>query len=247
MSPFLADAADIAESARLAYVGADFLAAAQRYGDAAELAPTDARERWQYRLWQGYALSERGLRFGEPGPLHAAVAIYRTQALPLAPRQRAPADWAATQNNLGNALSVLGRRGDEAALQGAIAAFRAALEVRTRAAAPADWATTQNNLGIALQVLGERGDQAALQGAIAAYRAALEVRTRAAAPADWAMTQNNLGLALELRGDRSGSKDDWREAAACYRAALEIWTREHYPAQYEGASRILARVLEKLG
>ena len=38
----------------------------------------------------------------------------------------------------------------------AVAAFRAALEVRTREAMPADWATTQNNLGTALQLLGER-------------------------------------------------------------------------------------------
>jgi hypothetical protein len=60
-------------------------------------------------------------------------------------------DWAGTQNNLGNALADLGARaGDTAALQDAVTAFRAALEVRTREASPMDWAMTQNNLGNAL-------------------------------------------------------------------------------------------------
>ncbi|MEO8812605.1 MAG: hypothetical protein ABI376_06815, partial [Caulobacteraceae bacterium] len=60
-----------------------------------------------------------------------------------------------------------------------MAAYRAALEVRTRETMPADWAMTQNNLGNALSTLGERAGGAAgieaLDQAVAAHRAALEV------------------------------------------------------------------------
>ena len=78
-------------------------------------------------------------------------------------------DWAMTQNNLGNALRVLGERGDDDALKGAVTAYRDALTVYTPEAAPMQWATTQNNLGTALQVLGERGDDDALKGAVTAF------------------------------------------------------------------------------
>ena len=97
-----------------------------------------------------------------------------------------PQAWAATQNNLGNVLWALGERasGEQGAqyLEQAVAAFRAALEVRTREQVPQDWAATQNNLGNVLRVLGERvsGEQGAqyLEQSVAAYRAALEVKTR---------------------------------------------------------------------
>ena len=70
-----------------------------------------------------------------------------------------PADWAMTQNNLGNALASQGERtsGSEGLrlLDEAVTAYRDALTVRTRADMPADWAMTQNNLGTALQTQGD--------------------------------------------------------------------------------------------
>ena len=72
--------------------------------------------------------------------------------MPIAPRDRFPLDWAGTQNNLGNALAMLGEReSGTARLAEAVAAFRAALEVLTRHRVPLDWAKTQNNLGNALE------------------------------------------------------------------------------------------------
>jgi len=54
-------------------------------------------------------------------------------------------------------LDTIGERETGTArLEEALAAYRAALEVRTREASPPDWAATQNNLGGVLQRLGER-------------------------------------------------------------------------------------------
>ena len=102
-----------------------------------------------------------------------------------------------TQSNLGMVLRDLGERasGEQGAqyLEQSLAAYRAALEVRTREQLPQQWATTQNNLGMVLAVLAERasGEQGAqyLEQSLAAYRAALEVRTREQLPQGWAATQ----------------------------------------------------------
>jgi tetratricopeptide (TPR) repeat protein len=93
-------------------------------------------------------------------------------------------DWAATQNNLGNALRTLGQReSGTARLEEAIAAYRAALEERTRQRVPLDWAMTQNNLGIALKALGERENGTAhLTEAVSAFDACLTVAETAWQP-----------------------------------------------------------------
>ena len=65
-------------------------------------------------------------------------------------------------NLRGMALRTCGQRGDETALDRAIAAFHAVLEVRTRNTAPMDWAMTKNTLDNVLLRQGQRGDKAAL-------------------------------------------------------------------------------------
>jgi Tetratricopeptide repeat len=73
------------------------------------------------------------------------------------PRDRVSLSCAATQNNLGNALKVLGERESETAhLEQAVAAYHAALEEYTRDRVPLDWAATQSNFGHPLEKLGER-------------------------------------------------------------------------------------------
>ena len=91
-----------------------------------------------------------------------------------------PELWALTQNNLGNALRVLGERaGDTERLKEAVEAHRAALEEYTRERMPGFWAFTQNNLGDALRILGEsEGGTIRFEEAAAAYRAALEEYSR---------------------------------------------------------------------
>jgi exonuclease VII small subunit len=78
------------------------------------------------------------LRPGESGTerLEEAVAAYR-DALEELTHERVPLDWAATQNNLGNALTTLGEReSGTARLEEAVAAYRDALEELTRENAP---------------------------------------------------------------------------------------------------------------
>jgi len=98
---------------------------------------------------------------------------------------------------LGNVLTRLGEReGSRVRLKEAVAAYHAALEVRTRDRTPLDWATTQNNLGNALGTLGRReGGTMQLKEAVVAFRAALEEWTRERTPLDWAtaFTQSTCG------------------------------------------------------
>ena len=95
-----------------------------------------------------------------------------------------PLKWAATQNNLGLALSTLGEReSGTRCLEEAAAAYRWALKERTRERVPLDWAMTQTNLGVALLRLGEReSGTRRLEEAVAAFREALEERTRERVP-----------------------------------------------------------------
>jgi hypothetical protein len=97
--------------------------------------------------------------------------------------------WAMTQNNLGAALRDLGARaGDTDALQDAVTAFRAALEVRTREAAPYLHAQTMENLAIARlarATLPDAPDRAAdLAAALDAVDDALSVYTPEHTPYD---------------------------------------------------------------
>ena len=158
-------------------------------------------------------------------------------------------NWAATQMNLGTALSRLGEReSGTARLEEAVAAYRAALEERTRDRVPLQWAQTQNNLGIALWRLGEReSGTARLEEAVAAYRAALEERTRDRVPLDWAMTQMNLGTALLRLGERESGTARLEEAVAAYRAALEERTRDRVPLDWAMTQMNLGTALLTLG
>ena len=82
----------------------------------------------------------------------------------------------------------------------AVAAFRAALEVRTREELAQQWAMTQNNLGDALReqgtCLGGGEGVRLLSEAVEAFRAALEVFTEESSPHFRAIASANLAKAL---------------------------------------------------
>ncbi|MGQ3685677.1 MAG: hypothetical protein ACUBOA_11835 [Candidatus Loosdrechtia sp.] len=136
----------------------------------------DAKARGATLISLGGALRVLGEQGGRNESLVEAVAMYH-EALKEYTRERAPLQWAATQNNLGIALRKLGERetGTER-LEDAVAAFQEALKERTQERVPLNWATTQNNRGGALLRLGERepGTER-LEEAVAAFREALKV------------------------------------------------------------------------
>src|SRR5258708_39478609 len=115
----------------------------------------------------------QGSQFGDNAAAASGITRYR-KLLEMKSRERAPLDWAETQNNLGNSLTRLGaRESGTTRLEEAVDAYRAALSERTRERGPLQWAQTQNNLGPALRRLRARESATArLEEAGAGPRAA---------------------------------------------------------------------------
>ena len=107
------------------------------------------------------ASREQAAQYLEQSYLEQSVAACWA-ALEVYTREQFPQDWAATQNNLGNVLAVLGERasGEPTAqyLEQSAAAFRPALGVYAREQLPQDSAATQNSLGSVPENLGERAE-----------------------------------------------------------------------------------------
>jgi uncharacterized caspase-like protein len=237
-----------AKSADTYSLAFEYLKAAEDYRKAFEQVERwDGGRAWQYRQAEADALRKYGDQKGDNDALMRSIEAYR-YALTFAPRGDQPDNWAATQNNLGIALQILGQ-GEVGTthLAEAVAAYRAALEEYTRERAPLLWATTQNNLGTAFETLGEReAGTARLEEAVAAFHAALEERTRERVPLDWGATQNNLGNALLILGEREGGTARLEEAVAAYRAALEVYTRDRMPLDWAAAQNNLGNALQSL-
>jgi hypothetical protein len=228
--------------------GLRYREAATLYREASGLVAFDPQAAWQWLMQAARALDDLGREFGDNDALRDAIALYG-DVLALAPRDRVPLDWAATQNNLGTALWKLGaRESGTARLEKAVTAYRLALQEWTRDRVPLDWATTQNNLGIALQTLGAReSGTARLEEAVAAYRLALQERTRDRVPLNWATTQNNLGIALQTLGERESGTARLEEAVAAYRLALQEQTRDRVPLDWAMTQNNLGNALATLG
>lgn len=200
----------------------------------------------QWRLVMGAALArqEQGELMGGRAPLDRAIMLYRDEALPLAPRDERPLDWADTLNSLGNALRELGRQArDTAILSEAVRAYQAALQEYTRERAPHDWAIVQADLASALGTWGglERGT-ARLQQAVSAYRAALTV-LREHSRSHWGITQYNLSHTLGTLATREPDRPWLAEAVQALEAALQEVTREQMPREwamiYNGLGNLL--------
>ena len=247
-----------AELGRLAHARARYFEAADHFAAAAGLAQSfDPEVYAQYKSEEANSAAEHGEVFAGLDLLRRSVAAYEA-ALTVYTQSDMQAQWAATQNNLGTALSALGDRlGGEAGAQrlsDAVAAYEAALTVRTQSDMPADWAMTQNNLGVVLGALGTRlGGEAGAQrlsDAVAAHEAALTVYTQSDMQAQWAATQNNLGTALSALGDRLGGEAGAQrlsDAVAAYEAALTVRTQSDMPADWAMTQNNLGVVLGALG
>src|SRR5215475_6125654 len=207
--------------------------AAKHFANSAGMfSPNSAYEdkRISYLQKEASALLQQGDEFGDNDALLSAIERYK-RLIDLAPRQRMPLGWARTQDGLGIALTIFGRRqSGTAKLEEAVASFREALKERTRERVPLDWAMTQTNLGAALFRLGEReSGTAKLEESVVAHREALKEWTRERAPLEWATTHHNLGNALFSLGWRESGTAKLEEAVTVYREALKEQTRERAP------------------
>ncbi len=137
-------------------------------------------------------------------------------------------------------------RGDNAALQQAIDAYRLARDQQPRERVPQDWAATTHDLGIALSELGlrEAGTER-LDEAIATLRAALQIRNPNAAPKAWAETEASLATALWWRGERDSETARLEEAVTAYRAVLDVPSDD--AMQRAATQTSLGAVLLKIG
>ena len=155
------------------------------------------------------------------------------------------------QAALGDALLAWGERevGTQR-LEGAVAAYRLALEGRPQAKVPMRWAKTQSKLGSALTVLGRRkGDTALLEKAVEAFRLALEGQAGTTGAANRAKTQNNLGNALQAWGKLESGSARLEDAVEAYRLALEELSRTRLdkPLEWASTQNNLGTALAALG
>ena len=160
--------------ARLRYVEA-----ATHFAKAASVFPpgsTYEGKRIGYITRQASALYQQGEDFGDNGALRLAIELYK-RVIDLSSRERAPLQWAAMQNSLGNALRVLGGHESGAAnLEEAVAAYREALMELTRERAPLALGHDADQSGQCAPGYspGARARRAKLEEAVAAYREALK-------------------------------------------------------------------------
>ncbi|WP_298374735.1 tetratricopeptide repeat protein [Azospirillum sp.] len=240
-------AATRVERARLSKLRLDHRAAADHFLAAANLLPAGDTEARGNRLTDSAdALRHHGEERGDNDALRRAIARYR-EALP--PHARHPALWGRIQNNLGDALRVLGEReSGTGRLTEAVEAFQNALREHTQERVPLEWAATQNNLGNTLTRLGEReSGTGRLIEAVEAFQNALREHTQERVPLKWATTQNNLGAALRVLGERESGTGRLTESVEAYRNALRERTQERVPLAWArtqtnmgGALRLLA-------
>ena len=164
---------------------------------------------------------QRGEDIGLNLDLEVAIEIAR---LALSRQDFSETEIGGWHYNLGVALSTIGRRAtDMVRLEGAVTAFRAALDYSQRQRDPLRWAMAQDGLGIALAELGKReSGTARLEEAVQAFRAALEERARQGAEIEWAQSLVNLGFALQMLGDREAGTARLEEAVATHHLAIQI-------------------------
>ncbi len=242
-------AAVYAKSAQTYALAGDYAAAAADYGRAfAEIERWDEALAWRYRAGEANALNWLGHYGADNGALARSVETWK-RALEIAPRDKRPLDWAASQAGLGAALWTQGDRlGVRADSEAAIEALRASLEEYDRPTHPGEWADAQSLLGAVLLTTGlqDTGKERLLL-ARDALTAAAEVRTRDAAPAEWSRIQNRLGLSIYALGTRDPGTELLHQALGVFDDTLKVRTRDGTPMDWAQTQNNRALVLSTLG
>lgn len=144
-------------------------------------------------------------------------------ALKKTSKTKEPGNWASRQNGLGAVLLEMGiREQDQALLQEALVAHRAALSVAQKSnAINADIHWT--NLGNALEALGElTNDANTLREAEAAHAESLSHTDKESDALGWQATQSNLAVAQRWLGAVTRDQEKLQESRDSYAACAEL-------------------------
>jgi tetratricopeptide (TPR) repeat protein len=229
--------------AELAMARLDYARAAELFQEAVEsLRESDHERRLHLALRRADALWHAGDEAGDARTLREAASAYSAAADAAAAAGYRPLMAAASQG-LGDALLALADHQPSAELlEGAVAAFRAALKGLPREANPRRWALANFSLGNALarlceihQTTGERLEQAS-----SAYQNALGVLTREADALRWAVINLNHATVLIRLGQIRDTRANWHAAAAAMVPALEVFEAQGAHRYAEQARRSLA-------
>jgi hypothetical protein len=185
-----------------------------------------------------------------------ANAYYRD--LQIYSREHAPAEWAATQNNLGATLVAQAQlvEGPEwhHLLTQAVTAYRAALEVDTPEGTPTQWAREQSNLGNALSGLAQLAEGSEqhdlLTQAATAYHAALQIYTPEQTSAQWARVLMHLArvqlMMASLENDAEGRCAMLQEASQGMEDILSFFGQEENSVFSQQARQLSRTIQEKI-
>ncbi|MBP6030061.1 MAG: tetratricopeptide repeat protein [Sphingobium sp.] len=203
---------------------------------ALELAAGARGNAWELQMANGRQWLDRAELFSDRAAAERALAIYRDEALPLAPRETARKYWGLAQQSIGLAhlqIAMLDTDLASGAFNSALAAFQLAdLELKREPDA-SDWANLQSNLGNLNLRLAERNHQpVTMRAAASRFAAALEVVRREDDAAFWAALNDNLGNAYLLQGQFQRDANLAAKAITAYEKALEVRTRENSPREW---------------
>jgi tetratricopeptide (TPR) repeat protein len=173
--------------------------------------------------------------------LHFAVELY-DKALAICPQDMRLL-WARITARKGTALQAIPSQGT-AELEGARAAFEAAIPMLIDFGRPEELAEAEMNLGVVVQNLAGAG-RARIVDAIAAYQRALRTFDRARHPQEFAILQNNLATAF-LSMPVGDARAKMREAMAvqAFEEGLKIVNLVDHPAEYAMLQNNLGNALQ---
>ena len=187
---------------------------------------------------------------------HKANAYYTD--LQVYSREHTPAEWAATQNNLGTTLVAQARlvEGPERhkLFTQAVTAYRSALEVHTPESSPTQWATEQSNLGNALSALAQlaKGSEQRdlLTQAATAYQAALQIYTPEQTSAQWARAQVHLARVRLMMASHENDAESrcamLQEASQRVEDTLSFFRQEENSVSSQQAIQLYRTIQEQM-
>ncbi len=152
------------------------------------------------------------------------------------------------KNLQAEALRSLGTaHGDAAALQEALTAYQAVLDMLPNGDRGLDWARTRNNMAVVLNTIGEHEEgTTSLLEALAIFEETMAIFADKGDDLNWAAAQNNAGNILMALGERAGDSSKLVKAREAFHAALAKRDRTKVPLEWAASQNNIGIVTFKL-